>query len=68
MRCNFERLVAYLNDELDEQQKHDVLIHLPYCEICMEAVSTMLQDKCIKDEIPYLPGDEAAVLEQHATR
>jgi hypothetical protein len=45
MRCNFDRLIAYLNDSLSEGQTHDVFVHLQGCEICLEAVETMLLDR-----------------------
>jgi hypothetical protein len=49
MRCNFDRLIAYLNDGLSENQSHNVFVHLQDCEICFEAVVTMMQESCIKD-------------------
>jgi hypothetical protein len=54
MRCNFEKLIAYLNDSLNENQRHEVFVHLQDCVICLEAVETMLQDRQITIESPAL--------------
>ncbi len=45
MKCSFESLCAYLNDQLNERRNHEVFAHLQECEICLEAVVTMLQDR-----------------------
>jgi hypothetical protein len=44
VKCDFENLCLYLNDKLNEEQKHEVIAHLERCDICLEAVLTMLQD------------------------
>jgi hypothetical protein len=54
MRCNFEKLIAYLNDSLSESQNHEVFVHLQNCLICLEAVETMLQDRRIANSCPAL--------------
>jgi hypothetical protein len=54
MRCNFEKLIAYLNASLSESQSHEVFVHLQDCVICLEAVETMLQDRQITIENPAL--------------
>ncbi len=45
MRCNFERLCSYLNHELDDDRRYEVLAHLHECDICMEAVMLMSAER-----------------------
>jgi hypothetical protein len=61
MRCSFDRLIEYLNNSLSESQTHDVFTHLQNCEICLEAVATMLQDRQIADP-------SSALVEEHSSR
>jgi hypothetical protein len=44
MRCNFEKLFMYVNNELNHDQKFEVLAHLHQCEICLEAVTLLSED------------------------
>ena len=51
MRCNFEKLCLYLNNELDESRRYEVLAHLDQCDICMEAITLMSAEQdaeCLK--------------------
>ncbi len=48
MKCNIDRLIDYLDDLLSENQKEDVFVHLQNCEICLETVTLMLQDRFFK--------------------
>jgi anti-sigma factor RsiW len=43
--CNFEKLVAYLDNELDVDARLDVLDHLDHCEICRDAVFHISRDR-----------------------
>ncbi len=52
MKCNIEILMDYLEDLLDESQKHDVFVHLQNCEICLETMTLMLQDRFFKSPSP----------------
>ena len=55
MRCNFERLCSYLNDELDESLRHEVLVHIRQCDICLEAVMLMSAERdaeCLESDSP----------------
>ncbi len=54
MKCNIDRLIDYLDDLLNESQRHDVFIHLQNCEICLETVTLMLQDRFFKSPSPSL--------------
>ncbi len=45
MRCDFERLCRYLDNELDDKRKQEVITHLRECEICLEAVCLMMNDR-----------------------
>ncbi len=45
MTCDFERLCRYVNNELDHKRKHEVITHLRECEICLEAVCLMMNDR-----------------------
>jgi hypothetical protein len=58
MKCNFERLITFLNNELDENQNHQVIAHLRNCQICLEAVATILEDQLIPGQIPQSSRNE----------
>ncbi len=45
MRCNFEILCSYVDNELNETLRYEVLAHLHQCDICMEAVGLMCSDR-----------------------
>jgi hypothetical protein len=68
MRCNFDRLIAYINDELDENQNHDVMIHLHDCNICREAVLEMLDDQRINAQVPHVSIGAGAGLPKQSNR
>lgn len=54
MTCNFDRLIDYLNDSLSENQDNDIFLHLQNCDICLEAVTLIMQDRFFKDPGPAL--------------
>ncbi len=43
--CDFEKLVLFLDKQLDLDGKLDVLDHLDHCEICREAVYHIARDR-----------------------
>jgi len=43
--CNFEKLIAFLDKQLDVDEKLDVLDHLDHCEICRDAVFHISRDR-----------------------
>jgi uncharacterized protein YuzB (UPF0349 family) len=43
--CNFEKLVLYMDNQLDLDEKLDVLDHLDHCEICRDAVFHISRDR-----------------------
>jgi anti-sigma factor RsiW len=43
--CDFEKLVRYLDKQLDVDGKLDVLEHLDHCEICRDAVFHISRDR-----------------------
>jgi hypothetical protein len=45
MECNFERLVLYLDKQLDLDQQIEVLCHLDRCYPCREAVYQISVDR-----------------------
>ncbi len=61
MKCSFDRLCSYLNNELNESQKREIVVHLHDCEICLEAVSMIMRDRGAKmDEVGQLRNQIAA--------
>jgi anti-sigma factor RsiW len=48
MQCNFEKLCAYVNNELNENSVYEVLAHLHQCDICMEAVIQMSAEQAAR--------------------
>jgi hypothetical protein len=43
--CDFEKLIRYLDKQLDLDEKLDVLDHLDHCEICRDAVFHISRDR-----------------------
>ena len=43
--CNFEKLVMFLDKQLDLDGKLDVLDHLDQCEICRDAIYHISRDR-----------------------
>ena len=43
--CNYEKLVAYLDNNLDVDGKLEVLDHLDHCDICRDAVFHISRDR-----------------------
>ena len=43
--CNFEKLVAFLDKQLDIDEKLEVLEHLDHCEICRNTVFHIARDR-----------------------
>ncbi len=68
MRCNFERLCLYLNHQLDDDRRYEVLAHLHECDICMEAVTLMSAEH--GEECPVLnsPGKWTGQRTAHSKR
>jgi predicted anti-sigma-YlaC factor YlaD len=44
-RCDFDKLVAFLDKQLDIDAKLDVLEHLDHCDICRDAVFHIARDR-----------------------
>ena len=45
MKCDFEKLVSYLDEQLDLDGQLEVLDHLENCEPCFEAVYQLSRDR-----------------------
>lgn len=45
MQCSFEKLVQYLDKELDIDGQLDVLCHLDTCETCRDAIYHISRDR-----------------------
>ena len=45
MRCDFDKLVLYLDKKLDLDEQLDVLEHLDDCEACFDAVYQIAKDR-----------------------
>jgi len=45
MRCDFEKLVRYLDKTLDIDAQLDVLSHIDDCESCREALFHISRDR-----------------------
>ena len=43
--CNFEKLVMFLDKQLDVDERLDVLDHLDHCDICRDAVFHISRDR-----------------------
>ena len=43
--CDFEKLVMFLDKQLDLDGKLDVLDHLDHCEICRDAIYHISRDR-----------------------
>ena len=43
--CNFEKLVHFLDEQLELDEKLDVLDHLDGCEICRDAIYHISRDR-----------------------
>ena len=43
--CNFEKLIRFLDKQLDLDEKLEVLDHLDHCEICRDAVFHISRDR-----------------------
>ena len=43
--CDFEKLVAFLDKQLDIDAKLDVLEHLDHCDICKDAIFHITRDR-----------------------
>jgi hypothetical protein len=60
MRCNFEKLWLYLNNELDLDTQSEVLAHLDHCRVCLEALYQMARDLDMDLFVPYELKDKLA--------
>ena len=45
MNCNFEKLVRYLDKQLDLDSKLDLFDHLDRCDTCREAIYQISRDR-----------------------
>ena len=45
MQCDFEKLVHYLDKELDIDSQLDVLTHVDECDTCRDAVFHISRDR-----------------------
>ena len=45
MRCDFDKLVHYLDKELKLDEQLDVLMHIDDCETCREAIYHISVDR-----------------------
>jgi uncharacterized protein YuzB (UPF0349 family) len=43
--CNFEKLVHFLDEQLELDEKLDVLDHLDSCDICRDAIYHISRDR-----------------------
>ena len=43
--CDFEKLVLFLDKQLDVDEKLEVLDHLDHCEICRDAIFHISRDR-----------------------
>ena len=43
--CNFEKLVLFLDKQLDVDEKLAVLDHLDHCDICRDAIFHISRDR-----------------------
>ncbi len=55
--CNFEKLVHFLDEQLELDEKLDVLDHLDGCEICRDAIYHISRDRDSRlfEYRPYKP-------------
>jgi hypothetical protein len=44
-KCDFEKLVLFLDKQLDLDQKLDILEHLDQCDICRDAIFHISRDR-----------------------
>ena len=54
--CNFKNLVELLDNQLDLDEKLEVLSHIENCSICRDAIYQISRDR---DEHLYLAGSRA---------
>jgi anti-sigma factor RsiW len=59
--CNFEKLVAFLDKQLDLDEKLEILEHLDHCDICRDAVFHISRDRD-RDLFIYRPYKPEKVL------
>jgi anti-sigma factor RsiW len=45
MKCDFDKLVAYLDKKLDLDDQLAVLEHLDFCDACFDAVYQLSRDR-----------------------
>jgi hypothetical protein len=45
MNCDFEVLVGYLDRKLDVDQQLNLLEHLEFCELCLDALCEIVRDR-----------------------
>ena len=45
MHCNFERLVQYIDHELDLDRRLELLLHLDSCGPCRDAIYNLTRDR-----------------------
>jgi predicted anti-sigma-YlaC factor YlaD len=43
--CSFDRLIQYLDKQLNLDQQLEVLEHLDFCETCREAIYQIARDR-----------------------
>jgi anti-sigma factor RsiW len=57
MNCSFEKLVRYLDKQLNLDQKLELLDHLDKCEACRDAIYQISRDRDARLFIyrPYSP-------------
>ena len=48
MPCSFDRLVQYLDKQLNLDEQLEVLEHLDFCETCREAIYQISRDRDVK--------------------
>jgi hypothetical protein len=60
MRCNFDGLCAYVHNELSEDRKHEIMVHLHECDICLEAVILMCRDEGVNLDVVHSFESETA--------
>jgi anti-sigma factor RsiW len=45
MRCNFEKMVRYLDKQLNIDEKLELFDHLDQCDVCREAMYLLARDR-----------------------
>ena len=60
-RCEFEKLIRYLDKQLTLDEKLELFNHLDHCDVCREAIFLLSRDRDAAYFIfrPYRPNADA---------